>query len=77
MEREALPNQHFLCHAALRRYFGGRRPAGVSRPFQVSHDLGVTEMFLAVRRLRPELASEWVDEDRSHRRGAAKNYPTQ
>ena len=52
--------------ASLRsaRLFGGRRRGRIPRAFQVSHDLGVAEMFLAVRRTRPQASPLWVDEDR-------------
>lgn len=49
--------------AATRR-FGGGRSGRIKRPFQVAHDIGVTEMYLAVRRLRPRLLSLWIGEDR-------------
>jgi hypothetical protein len=53
-----------LASPRLARRFGGRRLGRVPRAFQVSHDLGVAEMFLAARRFRPKLISRWIDEDR-------------
>jgi hypothetical protein len=49
--------------AAARR-FGGGRSGRIKRPFQVAHDIGVTEMYLAVRRQRPRVLSLWIGEDR-------------
>lgn len=49
--------------AAARR-FGGVRSGQINRPFQIDHDLGVLEMFFAVRKLRPQLAESWIDEER-------------
>lgn len=51
--------------------FGGARRGKFARAFQVSHDLGVAEMFLAYRRTRPETVRRWIDEDRlaPYRRG--------
>jgi len=46
------------------RRFAGRRRDHIARPFQMAHDLGTAEMFLAVRRQRPELVRRWIDEDR-------------
>lgn len=44
--------------------FGGARAGRIAQPFQVAHDLGVTEMYLALLKTRPELALQWIDEDR-------------
>lgn len=46
------------------RRFGGQRRDHIARPFQMAHDIGTAEMFLAVRRQRPELVRRWIDEDR-------------
>ena len=54
----------FLATSRTARRFGGRRRDWISRPFQISHDLGVAEMFLAIRRLRPQRVPLWIDEDR-------------
>ncbi|MDZ4686577.1 MAG: hypothetical protein SH850_16020 [Planctomycetaceae bacterium] len=54
----------FLATAHAARRFGGRRSGRIGRPFQLSHDLGVAEMYFALRRLRPQLANYWIDEDR-------------
>jgi hypothetical protein len=61
----------YMATCCCARYFGGRRRGRIPRAFQVSHDLGVTAMFLAVRRRNPELVNYWVDEDRfaPYRRG--------
>ncbi len=45
------------------RRFGGVRSGRIKRPFQVAHDIGVTEMYLAVRRQRPRVLSLWIGED--------------
>lgn len=54
----------YLATKRCSRLFGANRPGRVSRAFQVSHDLGVAEMFLALRRQRSSAVSFWVDEDR-------------
>jgi len=46
------------------RRFGGVRRDYLAHPFQLSHDLGVAEMFFAVLAARPYLAERWIDEDR-------------
>jgi len=46
------------------RRFGGVRRDHLAHPFQLSHDLGVAEMFLAVLAARPYLTERWIDEDR-------------
>jgi len=50
--------------------YGARRFGRLSHPFQLSHDLGVTEMFLTFRSLFPTEATRWIDEQRlsPHRR---------
>lgn len=40
----------------------GTRPRKVKQIFQVTHDLGLAEVYLLTRRLRPELAKSWVGE---------------
>lgn len=40
----------------------GTRPRKVKQIFQVTHDLGLAEVYLLTRRLRPELARSWVGE---------------
>jgi hypothetical protein len=54
----------YLATSRTARHFGGRRRDHIARPFQMAHDLGTAEMFLAVRRQRPELVRLWIDEDR-------------
>jgi hypothetical protein len=49
---------------AASRLFGGVRTGRIKRPFQVAHDIGVTEMYLAIRRHRPRVLSLWIGEDR-------------
>jgi len=60
----------YYATARAARRFAGARSGRIAQPFQVAHDLGVTEMYLAVLRTRPELALRWIDEDRlaPHRR---------
>lgn len=50
--------------------YGGRRKGRLTRPFQLSHDLGVTEMFLGIRRRSSLAIATWIDEERlaPHRR---------
>lgn len=43
--------------------FGGRGGGIVKQHFQASHDLGVSQMYVVLRRLRPEQAKRWVGED--------------
>lgn len=50
--------------AAGARRFGGVRRNCLAHPFQLTHDLGVTEVYLTLLATRPELAELWVDEDR-------------
>lgn len=54
----------FYATAKCARLFGGRRKGNISRAFQLSHDLGVAEIFLNLRRVRPWLVRRWIDEDR-------------
>jgi len=54
----------YLATSRTARRFAGRRREHIARPFQMAHDLGTAEMFLAVRRQRPELVRRWIDEDR-------------
>lgn len=54
----------FLVTQSCANYFGGRRRGRISRAFQVAHDLGVAEMFMAIRRSDAEAAALWIDEDR-------------
>lgn len=51
--------------------YGGRRSGFPSCAAHISHDLGVTEMFLAIKRDAPHLLKLWVDENRlaPYRRG--------
>lgn len=60
----------YYATALAARRFAGARSGRIAQPFQVAHDLGVTEMYLAILRTRPELAQQWIDEDRlaPHRR---------
>jgi hypothetical protein len=58
------PTTIFQATSRCARYFGGRRKGHIARPFQVSHDLGVTQMFLAVRLANPRFVTHWIDEDR-------------
>lgn len=62
--REPLSQTIFFPTQKCSRYFGGKRRGRISRVFQVSHDLGTTEMFLAVRRSDRATAALWIDEDR-------------
>ncbi len=54
----------YLATSRTARHFGGRRRDVIARPFQIAHDLGVAEMFLAVHHLRPHAVRLWIDEDR-------------
>jgi hypothetical protein len=58
------PTTVYFVTAHGARLFGGVRIGRVPRAFHVSHDLGVAEMFLAIRRQRPHAAGLWIDEDR-------------
>ncbi|MGD9854068.1 MAG: hypothetical protein AB7U20_03875 [Planctomycetaceae bacterium] len=60
----AEPVKIYLATSRTARHFGGRRRDVIARPFQIAHDLGVAEMFLAVRQQRPHLVRWWIDEDR-------------
>ena len=53
-------------HATSRcaQFYGGRRSRQAVCAAQISHDLGVTEMFLALRQSAPNLISLWIDEKR-------------
>lgn len=59
-----IPTSVYFALPRLAQRYGGRRKGTIPRSFQISHDLAVTEMFLAIRRHRSELAHLWVDEDR-------------
>lgn len=54
----------YLSTAKGARRFGGVRSDVLVHPFQLSHDLGVAEMYLALLASRPELAEQWIDEAR-------------
>lgn len=58
------PTTVYFATTLCARLFGGVRLGQVPRAFHVSHDLGVAEMFLALRRQRPAAVSLWIDEDR-------------
>jgi hypothetical protein len=45
------------------RHFGIPRRRAIKSPFQVTHDLHVTQVFLVYRQRWPDLASLWVGED--------------
>lgn len=53
----------YLATTRATRIFGGSAPGRIKQEFQATHDLGVTEMFLLVRRQRPELVVKWIGED--------------
>ncbi len=48
-------------HAA--RLFGGRRRGRITKDLQVTHDLGVTQVWLILDATRPEWADSWRGED--------------
>jgi hypothetical protein len=60
----------YLATVAASRRFGGGRAGRIKRPFQIAHDIGVAEMYFAMRRQRPAAVSLWIGEDRlaPHRR---------
>lgn len=58
------PTTVYFATAHCARLFAGVRLGRVPRAFHVSHDLGVAEMFLAIRRRRPHAVPLWIDEDR-------------
>lgn len=72
---EPRPQTIFLATQKGARYFGGKRRGRIPRVFQVSHDLGTTEMFLAVRRSDPATAALWIDEDRLARTRRGQKLP--
>src|SRR5262245_16832022 len=59
-----VPTAVFLATARCARRFGGRRCGRISRGFQISHDLGVTEVFLTLRLMNLAATDYWIDEDR-------------
>ena len=59
-----MPTSVYFATPQLARRYGGRRRGHIPRAFQVSHDLGVTEMFLSIRRRQPKRIPFWIDEDR-------------
>ena len=46
------------------RLYGGVGNGRIKHPFQIQHDVGVAEMYLAVRRHRPAMLRHWIGEDR-------------
>jgi hypothetical protein len=58
------PTTVFLATSRCAGYFGGRRRGRLSHAFQLSHDLGVTETFLALRLMNIAAVKCWIDEDR-------------
>lgn len=63
--------QVYRATAKAARIFGGRRNGEINRRFQLSHDIGVAAMYFALRRARPNVIDQWIDEERlaPHRRG--------
>lgn len=54
----------YVSTAVGARRFGGVRRDELAHPFQLTHDLGVAEMYLALWAARPDLAELWIDEAR-------------
>jgi len=60
----------FTATTRASRQFGGKNTARLKHRHQVTHDLGVTQVYLTIRADSPARALRWVGEDRlSHRRG--------
>ena len=43
--------------------YGGRARGAIKREFQVTHDLGVAQLYLNLLRTDPDAAAQWVGED--------------
>lgn len=43
--------------------FGGRANGKLKHRYQATHDLGVTAIYLQLKRTRPDLAEHWIGED--------------
>jgi hypothetical protein len=63
-QSEPRPTLIYMATQRAAALFGGRRRGRAPHAFQISHDLGVTEMFFGLRRIRPEIVDHWIDEDR-------------
>ncbi len=54
----------YLAAPRSRRLFGGNQRGVIRRQFQAGHDLGVTQMYVCIRRYNPQLLPCWIGEDR-------------
>lgn len=53
----------------------GKKARGIRQGFQLTHDLGMAEVFLRFRGNRPELAARWQGEERLASRRRGKKLP--
>ena len=60
----ARPTTVFLAAPRATQLFGGPQRGVIRRQFQAGHDLGVTQMFVCIRRYTPHLLPLWIGEDR-------------
>lgn len=60
---DARPTQVFVATEQSARIFGGRATGKIKNQFQATHDLGVAQMYLQIRKERPELLEDWIGED--------------
>ena len=53
----------YLATTKATRIFGGKARGYLKQEYQATHDLGVSRMYLDLRKRSPELAQAWVGED--------------
>ena len=62
----------YTATARASRHFGGKNRPRLTHRHQATHDLGVTQVFLAIRADTPARALRWVGEDKLSRRRGVK-----
>ncbi|MFN3194029.1 MAG: hypothetical protein ACE361_26205 [Aureliella sp.] len=70
-ERKFATTSLFLATRSAAKVFGGVATGQLKSSDQATHDLGVAEIYLQIRKFRPRLLQWWVGEDTlaPHRRG--------
>ena len=69
--KEPRKTRVYIATTRATNLFGGRAAGRIKQEFQATHDLGVCEMFLQLRKQRPDEVVRWIGEDAlaPHRRG--------
>jgi len=56
-------------------FFSGKKPRGIRQVFQLSHDLGLSQVYVQMRISKPELAANWIGEGMISVVGKTRNVP--